>query len=52
MPAVACSCGFGEAGASLADLDAVLITHLHTDHVADLVALLKSGYFTDRDRAH
>ncbi len=42
---------FGEAGASLADLDAVLITHLHTDHVADLVALLKSGYFTDRNRA-
>ncbi|MBN8426525.1 MAG: MBL fold metallo-hydrolase [Xanthomonadales bacterium] len=42
---------FGEAGANLADLDAVLITHLHTDHVADLVALLKSGYFTDRDRA-
>ena len=42
---------FGEAGASLADLDAVLITHLHTDHVADLVALLKSGNFIERDRA-
>ena len=41
---------FGEAGASIADLDAVLITHLHTDHVADLVALLKAGYFTPRSR--
>lgn len=31
---------FAQAGESLADLDLVLLTHYHTDHCADLTALL------------
>lgn len=41
---------FGEAGAKFRDLDFIGISHFHTDHSADLPALLKSGYFADRDR--
>ena len=41
---------FGEAGARFEDLDFVGISHLHTDHSADLPALLKSGSFAGRDR--
>ncbi|MEJ8566353.1 MBL fold metallo-hydrolase [Elongatibacter sediminis] len=41
---------FGEAGATLDELDLIAITHLHTDHVADLPALLKGAYFSDRER--
>lgn len=41
---------FGEAGGSMEDLDRIAITHLHTDHVADLPALLKGGYFSGRTR--
>jgi len=41
---------FGEARARIADLDAILLTHLHADHAADLPALLKGGYFAERDR--
>lgn len=41
---------FGEAGARLADLDLIALTHLHADHAADLPALLKSGYFSPRRR--
>ncbi len=41
---------FGEAGASFDDLDFVGISHFHTDHSADLSALLKSGYFSGRKR--
>jgi ribonuclease BN (tRNA processing enzyme) len=41
---------FGEAGGSIEELDRVAITHLHTDHVADLPALLKGGYFSERAR--
>jgi ribonuclease BN (tRNA processing enzyme) len=41
---------FGEAGARFADLDIVALSHFHTDHSADLPALLKSGYFSDRSR--
>ena len=41
---------FGEVGAQIEDLDLIAITHLHTDHVADLPALLKSGFFTNRTR--
>jgi len=41
---------FGEAGASFTDLDFIGISHFHTDHSADLAALLKSGYFSDRTR--
>jgi len=41
---------FGEAGARFADLDFVGLSHFHTDHSADFPALLKSGYFTSRER--
>ena len=41
---------FGEAKAKFETLDAIAITHLHADHVADLIALLKSGFFSDRKR--
>jgi len=41
---------FGEAGARIADLDAILLTHLHADHTSDLPALLKGGYFSKRTR--
>ena len=41
---------FGEAGARFEDLDHIAISHFHTDHSADLVALLKTGYFSDRRR--
>jgi ribonuclease BN (tRNA processing enzyme) len=38
---------FGQAGAHVAQLDAVLFTHLHIDHSADFPALIKSSYFED-----
>lgn len=41
---------FGEAKARFESLDAIAITHLHADHVSDLPALLKSGFFGDRKR--
>ena len=41
---------FGEAGARFADLNHIAISHFHTDHSTDLVALLKSGYFSNRTR--
>lgn len=39
---------FGQAGAHVAQLDAVLLTHLHIDHTADFPALIKSSYFEER----
>ncbi len=39
---------FAEAGASLSDLEGILLTHLHADHVSDLPAILKSGSFEGR----
>jgi len=42
---------FGEAGARFDELDFVGLSHFHTDHSADLPALLKSGYFSQRTRA-
>jgi ribonuclease BN (tRNA processing enzyme) len=41
---------FGQAGARFEDIDHIAISHFHTDHSADLVALLKTGYFSDRRR--
>jgi ribonuclease BN (tRNA processing enzyme) len=41
---------FGQAGAHVAQLDAVLFTHLHIDHSADFPALIKSSYFEERTR--
>lgn len=42
---------FGEAGADFEELEHIGISHFHTDHSSDLVALLKSGYFSERRRA-
>jgi ribonuclease BN (tRNA processing enzyme) len=42
---------FGEAKASFNDLDFVGLSHFHTDHSADFVALLKSGNFSGRERS-
>jgi ribonuclease BN (tRNA processing enzyme) len=41
---------FGEAGAEFTDLDFIGISHFHTDHSSDISALLKSGYFSQRER--
>lgn len=41
---------FGESGARIADLDAILLTHLHADHTSDLPALVKSSWFSARKR--
>ena len=41
---------FGEAGARFEDLDLVALSHFHIDHSGDFPALLKSGYFSDRQR--
>lgn len=41
---------FGEAGARFDDLDFIGLSHFHTDHSADLPALLKSGFFSKRAR--
>ena len=37
---------FEEAGASIEDVDVILLTHLHVDHTADLPTFLKSSFFT------
>jgi ribonuclease BN (tRNA processing enzyme) len=42
---------FGQAGAHVAQLEAILFTHLHIDHSADFAALIKSSYFEARQRA-
>ena len=39
---------FGGSGARLEDLDAIVLTHLHVDHSADLPALIKASYFGER----
>jgi ribonuclease BN (tRNA processing enzyme) len=39
---------FGQSGAKFADLQGILLTHLHVDHSADLPALIKGSYFTSR----
>ncbi len=35
-------------GASINDIEVVLLTHLHVDHSADLPALIKASFFTGR----
>jgi ribonuclease BN (tRNA processing enzyme) len=42
---------FGESGATMSDIDVILLTHLHIDHTADLTALVKSSFFEERHRA-
>jgi len=39
---------FGQAKAKIEDLQVVLLTHLHIDHVVELPALMKAGYFSHR----
>lgn len=39
---------FGESGATLEDLKLIALTHFHADHVADVPALVKAGFFSDR----
>ncbi len=41
---------FAEAGGNFSALDLIGISHFHADHSADLPALLKSGYFANRER--
>jgi len=41
---------FGESGAQMAQLDAILFSHFHVDHSADFAALVKSSWFEDRTR--
>lgn len=41
---------FNASGASVSDLEAVFISHLHVDHSAELVALLKMASFGGRQR--
>lgn len=43
------SVGFDKADAKFEDLQAVLLTHLHVDHSADLPAYVKGAYFTQRE---
>lgn len=42
---------FGESGATVTDLDVILLTHLHADHTSDLPALIKSSFFESRREA-
>lgn len=39
---------FGQSGSRMEQLDFLGVTHFHTDHVTDLPALLKGGYFFNR----
>lgn len=39
---------FEESNARIEDLDALLLTHLHIDHTADIPALIKASYFSSR----
>lgn len=41
---------FEQSGASLNDVQAMLFTHFHVDHSADLPALIKASYFSRRTR--
>ncbi|NJM35638.1 MAG: MBL fold metallo-hydrolase [Rhodomicrobium sp.] len=40
---------FGESGADMTTLNAVLVSHFHADHVSDLAALLKSASFDKKE---
>lgn len=40
---------FGQANARLEDISAIMLTHLHVDHSADLPAFVKGAFFSDRE---
>lgn len=44
------SVAFGQAGAKFENIDAILLTHLHVDHSADLPAFIKGAFFTSRSQ--
>lgn len=39
---------FGRSGAQIEDLDAIVLSHLHVDHSADLPAFVKASFFGER----
>lgn len=41
---------FGQSGANVADLDAILLSHLHADHTADLPSLVNASRHEERGR--
>lgn len=41
---------YEDSRARIEDLDVILLTHLHVDHSADLPALIKASYFSERNR--
>jgi ribonuclease BN (tRNA processing enzyme) len=41
---------FEQSGASLNDLDVILLSHMHVDHSNDLPALIKASFFSNRNR--
>src|SRR5215475_8366413 len=41
---------FGEGGAKMSQLDAILFTHFHVDHSADFPVLIFSSWFEERAR--
>ena len=41
---------YSKTGAKFKDLDAILLSHLHVDHSADLPAYIKGSYFGNRER--
>lgn len=41
---------FEQSGASLNDLDVIMMTHMHVDHSNDLPALIMASFFSGRDR--
>lgn len=41
---------FAQSGATIDDLELVALSHLHVDHSADIPALVKAGFFTNRTR--
>jgi ribonuclease BN (tRNA processing enzyme) len=44
------SVNFGRSTAQFADLDVILLSHLHVDHSSDLPAYIKGAYFSNRQR--
>lgn len=44
------SVNFGLSNAQFADLDVILLSHLHVDHSSDLPAYIKGAYFSNRQR--